>query len=128
MKFALPERVSFQNVRFLNDKIDLAQAEAIADLIAADSEQAARAATRSMQGEFSTVIHQLVEDLIGLRIYVESALDFPEEEIDFLADDAIAEQLRPGKTKTKRCKKICTARSTIKRRYDRRHRGKTECG
>jgi len=84
----------FTERAFLNDKIDLAQAEAIADLIAADSEQAARAATRSMQGEFSAVIHSLVEDLTKLRIYVESALDFPEEEIDFLADDAIADNLK----------------------------------
>jgi tRNA modification GTPase len=84
----------FTERAFLNDKIDLAQAEAIADLIAADSEQAARAAMRSMQGEFSAVIHSLVEDLIKLRIYVESALDFPEEEIDFLADDAIATNLK----------------------------------
>ena len=83
----------FSERAFLNDKIDLAQAEAIADLIAADSEQAARAAMRSMQGEFSAVIHQLVEELIRLRIHVESTLDFPEEEIDFLADDAIAKQL-----------------------------------
>lgn len=84
----------FTERAFLNDKIDLAQAEAIADLIAADSEQAARAAIRSMQGEFSTVINSLVEELIKLRIYVESALDFPEEEIDFLADDAIATNLK----------------------------------
>ena len=84
----------FTERAFINDKIDLAQAEAIADLIAADSEQAARAAMRSMQGEFSAVIHSLVEDLIKLRIYVESALDFPEEEIDFLADDAIAKNLK----------------------------------
>ena len=84
----------FSERAFLNDKIDLTQAEAIADLIAADSEQAARAATRSMQGEFSSVINQLVEALIHLRIHVESALDFPEEEIDFLADEAIAEQLK----------------------------------
>ena len=83
----------FTERAFLNDKIDLAQAEAIADLIAADSEQAARAAIRSMQGEFSAVIQQLVEALIQLRIYVESALDFPEEEIDFLADKAISEKL-----------------------------------
>ena len=89
----------FSERAFLNDKIDLAQAEAIADLISADSEQAARAATRSMQGEFSTIIHKLVEELIRLRIYVESALDFPEEEIDFLADDAIAEQLEQVKQK-----------------------------
>ena len=83
----------FTERAFLNEKIDLAQAEAIADLIAADSEQAARAATRSMQGEFSAVVHQLVEDVTRLRIHVESALDFPEEEIDFLADDAIATKL-----------------------------------
>jgi len=95
----------FTERAFLNDKIDLTQAEAIADLIAADSEQAARAAMRSMQGEFSAVIHQLVEDLISLRIYVESALDFPEEEIDFLADDAIAEQLEQVKQKLKGVKK-----------------------
>ena len=89
----------FSERAFLNDKIDLAQAEAIADLIAADSEQAARAAMRSMQGEFSAIIHQLVEKLTQLRIYVESALDFPEEEIDFLADDAIANNLEAVKQK-----------------------------
>ena len=89
----------FTERAFLNDKIDLTQAEAIADLIAADSEQAARAAMRSMQGEFSAVIFQLVEDLIQLRIYVESALDFPEEEIDFLADETIAEKLKFVKLK-----------------------------
>jgi len=83
----------FSERAFLNDKIDLTQAEAIADLIAADSEQAARAATRSMQGEFSKIILQLVDDLIHLRIHVESALDFPEEEIDFLVDEAIAVKL-----------------------------------
>lgn len=95
----------FSERAFLNDKIDLAQAEAIADLIAADSEQAARAAMRSMQGEFSAVILQLVEELIRLRIHVESALDFPEEEIDFLADDAIAAQLRQVQKKLSDVKK-----------------------
>lgn len=95
----------FTERAFLNDKIDLAQAEAIADLIAADSEQAARAATRSLQGEFSAIIHQLVEELIQLRIYVESALDFPEEEIDFLADDAIANKLIAIKQKLSAVKK-----------------------
>jgi len=89
----------FTERAFLNDKIDLTQAEAIADLISADSEQAARAAIRSMQGEFSAVIHQLVEELTQLRIYVESALDFPEEEIDFLADDAISVKLETVKEK-----------------------------
>ena len=95
----------FTERAFLNDKIDLAQAEAIADLIAADSEQAARAAMRSLQGEFSAIIHQLVEELTQLRIYVESALDFPEEEIDFLADDAIANKLIVVKQKLSAVKK-----------------------
>ncbi len=76
----------FSERAFLNDKLDLAQAEAIADLIEASSEQAARNALRSLQGEFSRRVHDLTERLIELRIYVEAAIDFPEEEIDFLAD------------------------------------------
>lgn len=76
----------FSERAFLNDKLDLAQAEAIADLIEASSEQAARNALRSLQGEFSKRVHELTERLINLRIYVEAAIDFPEEEIDFLAD------------------------------------------
>ena len=76
----------FSERAFLNDKLDLAQAEAIADLIEASSEQAARNALRSLQGEFSRRVHDLTERLINLRIYVEAAIDFPEEEIDFLAD------------------------------------------
>ncbi|MBC9253001.1 tRNA uridine(34) 5-carboxymethylaminomethyl synthesis GTPase MnmE [Pseudomonas alcaligenes] len=76
----------FSERAFLNDKLDLAQAEAIADLIEASSAQAARNALRSLQGEFSRRVHELTEKLIELRIYVEAAIDFPEEEIDFLAD------------------------------------------
>ena len=76
----------FSERAFLNDKLDLAQAEAIADLIEASSTQAARNALRSLQGEFSRRVHGLTEKLIELRIYVEAAIDFPEEEIDFLAD------------------------------------------
>ncbi|MGL4317425.1 MAG: tRNA uridine-5-carboxymethylaminomethyl(34) synthesis GTPase MnmE [Pseudomonas sp.] len=76
----------FSERAFLNDKLDLAQAEAIADLIEASSAQAARNALRSLQGEFSRRVHGLTEKLIELRIYVEAAIDFPEEEIDFLAD------------------------------------------
>ncbi|NQD93498.1 tRNA uridine-5-carboxymethylaminomethyl(34) synthesis GTPase MnmE [Pseudomonas sp. CrR25] len=76
----------FSERAFLNDKLDLAQAEAIADLIEASSEQAARNAVRSLQGAFSRRVHELTEQLINLRIYVEAAIDFPEEEIDFLAD------------------------------------------
>jgi tRNA modification GTPase len=83
----------FSERAFINEKIDLAQAEAIADLIAAESEDAARAAIRSLKGEFSSGIHALVEQLIQLRMYVEAALDFPDEEIDFLADNAVAESL-----------------------------------
>jgi tRNA modification GTPase len=79
----------FSERAFLNDKLDLAQAEAIADLIDASSVQAAQSALRSLQGEFSRRIHALVEALIQLRIYVEAAIDFPEEEIDFLADGKV---------------------------------------
>ncbi|MFA5631938.1 MAG: tRNA uridine-5-carboxymethylaminomethyl(34) synthesis GTPase MnmE [Porticoccaceae bacterium] len=83
----------FSQRAFLNGKIDLAQAEAIADLIDASTRQAARSAIRSLQGEFSSRIHQLVEDLIHLRIYIEAAIDFPDEEIDFLSDGKVQEQL-----------------------------------
>ncbi len=74
----------FSERAFLNDKIDLAQAEAIADLIDASTEAAARSATRSLAGEFSREIGELREALIHLRMLVEATLDFPEEEIDFL--------------------------------------------
>jgi len=80
----------FSERAFLNDKMDLAQAESIADLIDASSEQAARNALRSLQGVFSTHVNALVESLIYLRLYVEAAIDFPEEEIDFLADGKVA--------------------------------------
>ncbi|MDO8697219.1 MAG: tRNA uridine-5-carboxymethylaminomethyl(34) synthesis GTPase MnmE, partial [Pseudomonas sp.] len=83
----------FSERAFLNDKLDLAQAEAIADLIEASSEQAARNALRSLQGEFSKRVHRLTERLINLRIYVEAAIDFPEEEIDFLADGHVLKLL-----------------------------------
>jgi tRNA modification GTPase len=83
----------FSERAFLNDKLDLAQAEAIADLIEASSAQAARNALRSLQGAFSRHVHHLTEQLIGLRIYVEAAIDFPEEEIDFLADGKVLAML-----------------------------------
>lgn len=83
----------FSEQAFLNDKLDLAQAEAIADLIDAASEQAARAALRSLQGEFSQRIQQLIEALINLRIYVEAAIDFAEEEIDFLSEKHVSDTL-----------------------------------
>ncbi|KUJ83179.1 tRNA uridine-5-carboxymethylaminomethyl(34) synthesis GTPase MnmE [Microbulbifer flavimaris] len=80
----------FSERAFLNDKMDLAQAEAIADLIEAGSAQAARNAMRSLQGLFSEKIEDLVSQLTHLRIYVEASIDFPEEEIDFLADGKVA--------------------------------------
>ncbi|KXO07441.1 MULTISPECIES: tRNA uridine-5-carboxymethylaminomethyl(34) synthesis GTPase MnmE [Marinobacter] len=84
----------FSERAFLNDKLDLAQAEAIADLIESSSEQAARCAVRSMQGVFSRRIDELVDAVTHLRIYVEAAIDFPEEEIDFLADGKVAVDLQ----------------------------------
>ena len=84
----------FSERAFLNDKLDLAQAEAIADLIEASSEQAARSALQSLQGEFSRRVDALGEGLIRLRIYVEAAIAFPEEEIDFLSDGKVATDLR----------------------------------
>ena len=83
----------FSERAFLNDKLDLAQAEAIADLIEASSAQAARNALHSLQGAFSQRVDKLTEKLIGLRIYVEAAIDFPEEEIDFLGDGHVLSML-----------------------------------
>lgn len=83
----------FSERAFLNDKMDLTQAEAIADLIQANSETAARMAMRSLQGDFSKTITEFNEKLIHLRLYVEAAIDFPEEEIDFLNDGKVAKLL-----------------------------------
>jgi len=83
----------FSERAFLNGKMDLAQAEAVADLIDAGTTAAARAAVRSMQGEFSARIHGLTAQLTELRAYVEAAIDFPDEEIDFLSDNALRERL-----------------------------------
>src|SRR5271154_6871098 len=84
----------FTQRAFLNDKLDLAQAEAIADLIDAGSREAARAAMRSLQGEFSAMVRGLTEAVIELRTYVEAAIDFPEEEVDFLADRELSERFQ----------------------------------
>ena len=83
----------FSERAFLNDKLDLVQAEAIADLIDAGSDQAARSAVRSLQGEFSRIVHALVADVTQLRVYVEAAMDFPEEEVDFLTEGKVADQV-----------------------------------
>ena len=83
----------FSERAFLNGRIDLLQAEAIADLIDSASETAARSALRSLSGAFSEALHSIVDTLVAVRAYVEAALDFPEEEIDFLADEALAARL-----------------------------------
>lgn len=89
----LAEPGEFTRRAFLNDKLDLAQAEAVADLIEASTAQAVRAALRSLSGEFSQAVHALVERLIELRMLVEATLDFPEEEIDLIHDTDAAPRL-----------------------------------
>ena len=88
----------FSERAFLNDKIDLAQAEAIADLIDSATAQAAKGAMRSLQGEFSNKVNELLKELIYLRMYVEAAIDFPDEEIDFLADDKVRNSIEALQT------------------------------
>jgi tRNA modification GTPase len=88
----MAEPGEFTKRAFLNDKLDLTQAEAIADLIGSGTAQAARAALHSLSGAFSSSVDTLAEQLVRLRMYVEAAIDFPEEEIDFLDD----EQLQAG--------------------------------
>ncbi|CAD5373423.1 GTPase [Rubrivivax sp. A210] len=83
----------FTERAFLNDKMDLAQAEAVADLIAASTEAAARSAARSLSGEFSQQVGQIAEHTVRLRMLVEATLDFPEEEIDFLEKAGARAQL-----------------------------------
>jgi tRNA modification GTPase len=83
----------FTERAFRNGKLDLAQAEAVADLISAGSEAAARAALRSLDGEFSRRVELMRDQLVRLRVHVEAAIDFPEEEIDFLGDGQIADAL-----------------------------------
>ena len=98
----MAEPGEFTKRAFLNNKLDLAQAESVADLIDASSKSAARMALRSLKGAFSRHIHELVDDLITLRMLVEATLDFPEEDIDFLeAADARGKlQALQGRLKT----------------------------
>ncbi|MEY3200483.1 MAG: GTPase [Pseudomonadota bacterium] len=105
----LAEPGEFSRRAFLNDKLDLAQAESVADLIEASTEAAVRAAMRSLQGEFSRKIHHLVDQLIELRALLEATLDFPEEEVDFLQETnargrlaAIAEEIDRIRTQSRR--------------------------
>lgn len=83
----------FSERAFLNERLDLSQAEAVVDLIESASEQAARSAMRSLEGAFSERVRGLVEDLTGIRAHVEAAIDFPEEEIDYLAGSGVALRL-----------------------------------
>lgn len=84
----------FSRRAFLNDRLDLTQAEAIADLIASGTQQSARAALRTLNGEFSKAVNELLENLIQLRLHVEAAIDFPEEEIDFLSDAGLNNRIQ----------------------------------
>ena len=88
----------FSERAYLHDKLDLTQAEAIADLIESGTAQAARAAVRSLQGDFSRQVELLIEALTSVRMYVEAAIDFPEEEIDFLAADRLQQMLAALRT------------------------------
>ena len=83
----------FSERAFLNDKIDLSQAEAIADLINSMSQQAAKGAVRSLQGAFSNEIKNLAKQMLAIRTYVEAAIDFPEEEADFLSNESLAKNI-----------------------------------
>jgi tRNA modification GTPase len=89
----LAEPGEFTQRAFLNDKLDLAQAEAVADLIDSGSAQAARAALRSLTGQFSAQVQELAESVLELRMWVEAAIDFPEEEVDFLGDRTLGARL-----------------------------------
>src|SRR5210317_1752376 len=89
----MAEPGEFSRRAFLNDKLDLVQAEAIADLIDSGTAQAARAALRSLSGTFSRAVDGLAEKLVRLRTHVEAAIDFPEEEIDFLSDVALLQRI-----------------------------------
>ncbi|MBE9549872.1 MAG: tRNA uridine-5-carboxymethylaminomethyl(34) synthesis GTPase MnmE [Proteobacteria bacterium] len=84
----------FSERAFLNGKLDLVQAEAIADLISSSSARGARAAQRSLSGVFSARVNALVAEITSIRVFVEAAIDFPEEEIDFLADSDIQQRLQ----------------------------------
>ncbi len=92
----------FTRRAFLNGKMDLTQAESVVDLINSSTEMAARCALRSLQGEFSREVNQLMEQLLRLRVYVEAAIDFPDEEIDFLDEQQIVESVVSLRTALRR--------------------------
>ena len=113
----------FSERAFMNDKIDLAQAEAIADLIDSSTEQSARSAQRSLQGDFSKLVNELVEELIHLRIFVESAIDFVDEEITFLSNDAIFQQLTVLISRLENIQRSAKQGSVLREGAYRRHSG-----
>ncbi len=117
----------FSERAFINDKLDLTQAEAIVDLIDASSVQAARNALRSLKGDFSKQINQLVEELIKLRLYVEAAIDFPEEEIDFLTDGIIESKLKKNSQSTESSTTTSQTRQPVARRYASSYCWETQC-
>ena len=90
----IAEPGEFSRRAFLNGKLDLVQAEAVADLIESGTAAAARLAVRSLEGEFSRRVHALVERVTTLRMYVEASIDFPEEEVDFLGDEKVSTDLQ----------------------------------
>lgn len=94
----LAEPGEFTRRAFLNDKLDLAQAESVADLINSSTSSAVLSASRSLQGEFSRRVHEIRDSLVQIRMYVEAAIDFPEEEIDFLADSELMRSVESVRT------------------------------
>ena len=117
----------FTERAFLNGKLDLAQAEAVADLIDAGSQTAARAALRSLDGEFSRRVQALTEQLIQLRLHVEAAIDFPEEEIDFLADEKITTDIAALKNNLAQVLCLGAAGTAAARRHGGGVGGAPEC-
>jgi len=113
-KIRMAKPGEFSEQAFLNDKLDLTQAEAIADLINSSSEQAAKCALQSLQGNFSKLVNEMVENIIHLRMYVEAAIDFPEEEIDFLADKKIVNDLKAIITKVENVRQQAQQGSIIR--------------
>ncbi len=113
-KITMAKPGEFSEQAFLNDKLDLTQAEAIADLINSSSEQAARCALHSLQGDFSKLVNEMVESIIHLRMYVEAAIDFPEEEIDFLADKKVVTDLKAIISKVESVRKQAQQGSIIR--------------
>ena len=118
----------FSERAFLNNKIDLLQAEAIADLIESNSTQAAKSAMRTLKGEFSRKVHKLLEQLIEARVHIEATIDFSDEDIDFVSDNKVGESLHTIHASIQADPGAGKAGRIIKRRAKCSHSGKTQCG